>query len=67
MQVLNITAGQTLTKQGVGTLLVNGSGAGTGAGTLVVAAGTLGGSGSIAGPATINSGAKLTPATAPAS
>lgn len=58
---LSIAAGQTLTKDGVGKLLVNG----TGTGTLAVAAGTRRGSGSIAGPVAVASGARLAPGNSP--
>ena len=63
VQTLSITAGQTLSKQGVGVMLVDGTGNGTG--TLAVTAGTLGGIGSIAGPVTVANAAKLSPGHSP--
>jgi autotransporter-associated beta strand protein len=61
--VTNLTAGQTLTKLGSGTLLVNGPG--VGGGMLAVLAGTLGGSGSVAGPVSVASGAFISPGNSP--
>jgi autotransporter-associated beta strand protein len=62
-QVLNDDGGdRNLTKLGAGTLLLNG--ANSYFGTTTVAAGTLGGSGSIAGPLVVPSGSSIAPGTA---
>lgn len=57
-QVLD-DGGGDLTKQGAGTLLLNG--ANSYFGTTTVAAGTLGGTGSLSGPLVVNSGASVNP------
>jgi autotransporter-associated beta strand protein len=60
VQNLSVASGTTLTKNGPGALQVNGTG-GMGGGTLAVAQGTLGGTGTVPGAVSIASGAAVAP------